>query len=495
MSHEILGRGALLGAVFLSACAVGPDFKAPAAPEAERYTGQPLPAQTVAAPLQGGEAQRFLSGRDSSGRWWTAFGSPTIDALVDAALQNNPGVASAQAALRKAQEDLRAQSATLFPALDLSATGTRQKVDPASFGNPNAGTTIYNLYNVSAKLSYGLDIWGGTRRGVESSRALAEAKVWEAEATYQTLVANVVTAAVTEAEQNTLAIGQRLVISDQQKRLAISERDFANGAISRNELLALQSGLADEQAKLPPYELAMNQARNLLATYVGRLPSEQASSGLTLDDLHLPQDLPLTVPATLVRQRPDVRAAEAQLHSAAAQIGVATANLLPSISLTASIGSQASSLDKLFEGDIFSLGASITQPLFHAGELTAKRRAAIATYDQSLADYRTTVLTAFREVADALNALESDAVKLKAQFDYAQASGAMLRLTQAQFDAGSGTRDDVIAAQQAYTRARAGYMFSIADRLRETAELFRALGGGWQNVEAAAPAASAAGAP
>lgn len=480
------GLAGLLPLALLAGCAVGPDFKTPEAPKAERYTAQPLPAQTVATDTPGGEAQRFLN-QPPNARWWTQFGSPKLDALVAEALRASPTIASAQASLRVAQENLRAQTASLFPSVDAGFNARRQKIDTGSFGNPNGGVTIYNLYNASVDVSYGLDIWGGTRRGVEASRAAAEAQGYQLEATYQTLVANLITAAVLEAQQRALILGQEQIVADQERLLKVTERQYAAGAIGRAELLSAQSNLATERAKLPALRLTLTQAQNQLAVYLGKLPSEQAGSDFDLTDLRLPQDLPLVLPSELVRQRPDIRAAEAQLHEAAANVGVATANLLPQISLTASLGTQSSTLDKLFNGNIWSIGGSLTQPLFHGGELSAKRRGAIASFDKAKADYRQTVLTAFQNVADTLRALETDAEKLQADYAAAQASEGSLRLTEKQYQLGAASYLSLLSAQQAYTRARTGYITSLAARLQDTAALFQALGGGWTQRDPAAP--------
>lgn len=483
-----IGRAAcLLPAVVLTACAVGPDFRTPEPPAATRLTAAPLPERTVAAPIAGGEAQAFLDNRPLPAQWWTLFGSPKLNGLVEDALRASPTVASAQAALRVAQENLRAQTASLFPSADAKFSATRQKIDTGSFGNPGGGATIYNLYNASVNVSYGLDLWGGTRRGVEASRAAAEAQAYQLEATYQTLIANVITSAVQEAQQRALIIGQERILEDQERLLKVTRRQFEIGAISRADVLSAESNIATERAKLPPYRLALTQAQNQLAVYLGKTPSEHAQSEFDLTELAIPQEVPLLVPSELVRQRPDVRAAEAQLHQAAANVGVATANLLPQIALTASFGTQSSVLDNLFSGNIWSIGGSLTQPLFHAGELTAKRRAAIASFEQAQADYRQTVLGAFQNVADTLRALETDAEALQANVAAAEAAEASLRLTESQYQLGGASFLSLLNAQQAYTRARAGYVISAAARLQDTAALFQALGGGWAQRDPGQP--------
>jgi len=473
-------------AVLTAGCALGPDFASPAAPDAARFTALPLPERTASSAAPNGEAQAFLAGRPLPDRWWTLFGSPKLDALVEQALAASPTVTSAQAALRVAQETFRVQRATLFPSFDATFDASRQKIDTGSFGNPGGGAAIYNLYNASVRVNYGLDIWGGTRRGIEAQRAATEYQRYQLEATYQTLIANVITTAVRAAEQRLLLLGQEQVIATQESLLKVTRARFESGAIARSELLALESALATERSKLPGYKLGLTQAQNQLAVYLGKLPSEQPPIEVDLYELKLPQALPLSLPSELVRQRPDIRAAEATMHQASANLGVATANLLPQIVLTGSIGTQSSVLDDLFKGNIFSIASSVTQPLLHAGELTAKRRAAIATYDQTAADYRDTVLNAFRNVADSLRALETDAEYQQAQFAAMSTSEQSLRLIESQYRLGAGSYLDVLTAQNQYTIARAGYIVAISSRLTDTAALFQALGGGWTTRDPAA---------
>ncbi len=481
--------------LFASGCALGPDFETPTAPETTRYTAEALPAATITAQAPGGEAQRFLAGRELPDRWWTLFGSAKLNTLVEQALAASPTVASAQAALRVAQENYRVERSNLMPKVDATFNASRQKIDTASFGNPGGGGAIYNLYNASVGVSYGLDIWGGTRRGVEAERAAAEFQQWQLEATYQTLIANVITTAIREIEQRTLMVGQLQVVQQQESLLKVTRARYDSGAISRSDLLSMEAQLSAERAKLPGYRLAMTQAQNQLAVYLGKLPSEYASAPFELEELQLPQDLPLSLPSSLVRKRPDVRAAEATMHEASARVGVATADLLPQISLNASFGTQASVLDQLFSGNIWSIASGVTQPLFHAGELRAKRRAALATLEQTAADYRLTVLDAFRNVADALRALETDAEYLRAQHSAADLSAQSLKLIERQYALGSGSSLEVLDAQTRYTQARAGYVAARVARLSDTAALFQALGGGWTQRDPAASSPIAASEP
>lgn len=474
---------ALLPFALLAGCAVGPDFKPLAAPgNGETIAANPLPAATMSADVPGGEAQQFLANTPIAARWWEQYQSPALNALVNEALRASPSIASAQAALRAAQANARAQYSTLFPDADASFSATRQKIDPGSFGNPGGGPVIYNLYNASVGVSYGLDLWGGTRRGVEASRANAEARAYELTAAYQTLIGNVVTGAVNIAEATYLLEGQKILVKDESDRLAIARRQYEIGAISRADVAVIESALATNLAGLYGYENQLLRARTQMAVYLGRTPSEATASDIVLLDLKLPTAIPVSLPSEIVRQRPDLRAAEAGLHAAAANVGVATANQFPQISLSANLGTQATTLNDLFKGNVWSIGGQITQPLFRAGELSALRRAAIADYDKAEADYRLTVLTAFKNVADSLQALQSNAAALGAYDQVARASAISYNAAAKQHELGAGTLTETVRLHAAYTIAKVGYATTVATRLRDTAALYLALGGTWDTA-------------
>lgn len=468
-------------AMFASGCALGPDFKSPPVPGGERaaLTLEPLPAETASAPVPGGEAQRFLASTPVAARWWEQYGSAELNALVNEALRGSPSVASAQAAMRAAQANARARYSDLFPDADLAFTGNRQKIDFGSFGQPGGGSLIYNLFNASVNVSYGLDLWGGTRRGVEAEKALAEAKAHELMAAYQTLIANVVTSAITVAENDLLVEGAEILVRDQTERVELARKQQAIGAITRAEVAVIEGQLASEQVELATYQRAAHAARTQLAVYLGRTPGNAAAVRLKLMDLKLPTDIPVSLPSDLLRQRPDLRAAEAGLHAASARIGVAAANQLPQIALSANLGTQATQLGDLFGNNIWSLGTAVTQPLFRAGELSALKRAAIADYEQTEADYRLTVLNAFREVADSLHALQANAALLAAYASAAQSAEVVYTAAERQVEIGAGTRTEKARLHAELTRTRAGYFVTVASRLRDTAALHLALGGDW----------------
>jgi NodT family efflux transporter outer membrane factor (OMF) lipoprotein len=460
----------------LSACAVGPDFRHPDAPKTDRYTAGALPGSTAATPVAGGETQTFAPGKELPTRWWTLFGSEKLNQRVDSAFAGSPGVAAAQASLRQAAETLNSERSGLFPAIDANASAQRQKFSSASMGG--TGSSIFNLYNASVNVSYGIDVFGGLRRAVEAQNAMVDYQRYELQATYLTLAANVVTSSVQEASLRAQVAATQDIVTALEDQLRVVEKQHELGAVSLADVLSARSNLAAERATLSPLQKQLAQTQHQLAVYLGRLPSDDPAATLELADLKLPQELPMSVPSELVRRRPDVQASEAQLHQASANVGLATAAMFPKISITGSFGTDANKTGDLFSSNIWNLGANIAQPLFHAGELTAKRRAAIAAYDEANANYRQTVLHSFQDVADALRALESDAQALQAQYAAADAAEQSLHLTEKQYAAGAVSHLNLLTAQKQYQQVRIGYLQVLASRYTDTAALFQALGGG-----------------
>ncbi|MDR3671672.1 MAG: efflux transporter outer membrane subunit [Holophaga sp.] len=476
-SGSSLGRG-LAGLLLLglAGCAVGPQFQAPQPPRTGQYGAAPLPDGTAATPTALGEAQRFVRGGRVAERWWTAFGSPELDARVAQALQHSPTVASAQAALRRAQENLRAANGGRMPALDLRAGVTRENVDASG-----AISSAYTLYNASVNVSYTLDLFGGVRRGIEYQQALADQQRRQLEGVYLALAANVTTASIQEAGLRAQLQSAEAVVTVLQEQLELTRQQIRLGAKSEVDLLAAQANLASAQAGLPGLRQQLGAVRNQLSAYLGRFPSEGGMGPQTLDRLTLPRDLPVTLPSALVRQRPDVLAAEAMLHAATAQVGLATANMLPSLTLGGSYGPQTTQSRTLLQNDMmaWNAGLSLLQPLFHGGTLRAQKRAAAAGLDQALADYRTTVLTAFANVADALDALQFDAETLQARTEAERAAASSLAMVQSQYHMGAASYLQMLDATRLWQTARAGLIQAQTTRLADTAALYAALGGGW----------------
>ena len=487
-----LSRAALTAMVFtvVTGCAVGPDFRPPDAPSVKGYTSAPLPAETASSPTKAGEAQHFVDGKEIAAEWWSLFRSESLDSLIRNALKDSPTIAAAQARLRESEENLRAREGTVYsPSFDGDFSVVRRKSTGASFGQPSSNPSTYTLYNATVNVSYTFDVFGGNRRELEALRAQVDYQRFLLEGSYLTLTANIATTAMKEASLRGQLRAIRETVSLLEKYLDIINTQYRVGAVSLSDVLAQRSQLAQVRATLPPLEKQLAQTRHQLAVLAGKLPGEGGLPEFELDSLVLPKDLPLSLPSSIVRQRPDIRASEALLHAACAQVGVATANLYPKITLSGSLGTNAVKIGDLFSSgsSIWSLGAGLLQPLFHGGELSAKRRAAIAAHDQAVAQYRETVLQAFQNVADTLRALDFDARTLQAQAESDQAARESLELTQEQFRLGAVNYLSLLNAERQYQLAQNSLVQAQAARFADTAALFQALGGGWWNRDSDEP--------
>ena len=442
-----------------------------------------LPDATVVSPGAGGAAQRFVSGLDIPQAWWTLYRSEPLDKLIRQALVDSPTLTLAQARIREAWENRRAQFGALYPRLDAGVSATRQKISGASFGQPDTGIPAFALLNASVGVSYSPDLFGGTRRQLEALDAQIEYQQFQLEGAHLTLTANIVTTAVKEASLRSQLDATREIAAVLAKELDVVERRLQVGGATLADVLAQRTQLAQTEAALPPLERDLEQTRHQLAVLVGKLPSEVALPRFNLNEMSLPEDVPVSLPSSLVRQRPDIRAAEALLHSASARVGVATANLYPQITLTGNIGSVATTAGALFDSasTIWNLSAGLLQPVFHGGALTAQRSAAVAAYNQTVAQYRVVVLESFQNVADVLRALESDARSLKALAEAEMIAQDALELTRKQFEAGAVSYLSLLNAQRQSLEARLGAVRARAARLADTAALFQAMGGGWWN--------------
>jgi NodT family efflux transporter outer membrane factor (OMF) lipoprotein len=467
----------------LAGCAAGPDFQRPAAPAATRYTAEPMAAHTVAAPTAGGAAQRFSQGQDLPEQWWTLFGSSALDQLVDAALRANPDLQAADAALRAARESAKAASGALAPTVDAEFTPTRQRVADVLSSPTESGANLYSLHTAQLSIGYVPDVFGGTRRQVEAATAQSDLAQFQRQAAWLTLTSNVVAAAIQEASLRVQLQAMHEQVDSASRLLDMVRQQQRLGQLGAADVAAQETALAQVEATLPPLEKQLAQQRDLLAVLAGRLPSDAIAQKFDFDSLKLPKDLPLSLPARLVEQRPDIRAAEAQLHAASAQIGVARAARLPNISLSATLGSDALGLGTLFKAGtgFWSIGANLVQPIFHGGTLLHQQRAAEAAYDQAAAQYRGTVLTAFQNVADTLHAIDADARVLRAATTAERAAHNSLAIAQRQRELGLIGFPAVLQAEQAYQQAVASLVQARAARYADTVALFQALGGGWSN--------------
>jgi NodT family efflux transporter outer membrane factor (OMF) lipoprotein len=488
----------LLLAASLSGCAVGPDFAAPDAPLGAGYAvGKPANI-TQSAPIAGGVAQRLVPGRDIPGEWWRLFRSKQISALVAEAVNNHPNIAAAEAALRQARETTEADVGSFFPSATLTQSVARTQMTTAQFGglgqsSSSSGSTsssssgptalIYTLHNSNAAVSFTPDVFGKTMRTVESDFAASEYQRYQLEATYLALTANVVTAAITDSLYASQIKVTRDLIAAYQKQLDILQKRFDLGAVSAADVVSEKALVAQAQATLPPLEKARAQTRNQLMAYLGRFPNDDKGEAIDIEHLHLPRDLPLSLPSNLVRQRPDVLSAEAQLHQASANVGVATANMLPQLTLTGNGGSQASNFAQLFwpQTSVYNLAAQVSGQAFDAGRLFHQREAKLAALQQAEAQYRATVISAFQDVANALQAIKHDAATLRSQVAAEKAAAESLEISQAQYAAGSTTYPTVLNAAQTLLSARLNRVQAQAARFSDTAALMQALGGGWWN--------------
>jgi len=473
--------------LMLAGCAVGPDFKTPASPVIDRYSNE--------LSEQGSSPEHSSSEQPSSEQpelhesdtipadWWTLFESKKLEQMVRQGLDNSPGLVAARARLKAAQESLNADTSSLFlPAVDVNLTSRRQKISGATFGRPGNGS-LFTVHNASVDVSYSLDLFGGGRRYLEYGEARVEFEALQLQAARITLSTNIVTAAINEASLREQLFALKEIIQAESEQLQLTEKKFEIGVIAKIDLLNQQTSLAQTRTQLPTLQKALAQTRHQLAVLTGSLPGQVKLPRFTLSELILPHAIPLTLPSRLTRQRPDVRAAEAQLHQASAQVGVATANLYPNINLSASYASEAVKLTDLLSAGtaVWGLGAGLVQPLFRGGELRARKRAAEATFDQVAAQYRERVLTAFQDVADALLALDMDGRRLELEKQSEAMASETLKLVRLQHKHGAVDYLDLLNAQRQYQQSRINRIQARAMLYSDTAALMYALGGGWWN--------------
>lgn len=483
----------LSSVALLAGCAVGPNYHRPPAPHVDRYTETNLPAHTASAPGTGGAPQHLVIGQRIEGEWWSLYRSPALDRLIRVALANNPSLVAAQNALLAARDTTRAEQGSFFPSLSGSFQATRElspfggsgTTTTGAAGSSAAGSSSspFSLLNASVSVSYAPDIFGGVRRQVENLRAQAENQRFTLEATYLSLTANIVTAAVTDASLTEQIAATKRIIAAEQHELDILRRQVALGGIAAANALTQEAQLAQTRATLPPLESQLAQERNQLAAYEGVMPSQFQLANFHLTDLALPQALPVSLPSDLVRQRPDIREAAATLHAETALVGVATSNMLPQITLSGSVGHESLTAASLFTPQtlLWNLAAGVTQPLFEGGTLLYRRRAAIATMREAAANYQNTVVLAFQNVSDTLLALDYDASTLAADTRAEQAAKASLAVTERQYRLGGAPYTAVLTAEQTYETAVIARIKAAAQRYADTAALFQSLGGGWWN--------------
>lgn len=492
-------RATLASLLLIGGCVVGPNYHRPSLPPAQTYSPTPLPASTASAPGIGvGAAQSFDTANAISAQWWTLFRSPALNELIQQSFTANPTIDAAVAALKEAQENVYAQRGYFYPTVQVSYQGERTKLSgntasssaPGPQGNGEniaplapAQPVTYNFHTAQLTVGYVPDVFGLNRRQVESLQAQADAAHYELDAAYLTLASNVVAAALQEASTRAQIAAVQTIIHSNARSLQILHSQLRLGYVTRLDVAQQELALAQARALLQPLERQLAQTRDLIRALAGGAPDHDVPETFTLDALHLPEHLPLSLPSQLVEQRPDVLAAEAQVRSASAQVGVAVANRLPQFSLDASLGGQATRITQLFgnSGTFWSVIGNASQPLFDAGTLRHRQNAAEQALAQAAAQYRSTVITAFQNVADSLHALYTDADALQSAVEVEQAAKVTLDVSRRQFQAGYANGLAVLTARQAYQQAVIARVQAQAARLGDTAALFQALGGGWWN--------------
>ena len=477
------GRLRLYAAAFISpllcCCAVGPDFVRPKAPAVEHYAFGGDPVATDDAQ---GTAQHFTAGARLRADWWHLFNNPQVDAVVAEALCNNPGLEAAQASLRQSQDTLRGGYGIFFPQVQGGASATRERFSALQLGD-RVPSSVFNLFTLSASVSYALDVFGGERRMIEQLHSQVDLQRADEQATYLTLISNIVNTIVAKAAYKAEIDATQGLIDLGSEQVKLAEIQAKAGTVAYSNVLSLQSQLASYEATIPQLQQKLSQSDDLLAALVGRAPAEWAAPEVNLNELTLPSELPVELPSQLVSQRPDILIAEATAHAASAGVGVATAALLPSITLDGTYSANGLTTGSLLSssGREWGMGANLSAPLFQGGTLWYRRKAAIDNYKQAAALYRQTVLGAFEQVADTLRALEHDAAALKAQDLALTTAEQALKLVQVNYAAGLGTYLDVLNADAQYRQAQSNDLQSIAVRYQDTVALYVALGGGWWN--------------
>jgi len=476
----------------ISACTVGPDFKSPAPPAVERYNEEPIPKETIAtANVHGGAAQRFNLGEEIPAEWWELFHSHELNALIAHGFKNSPDLQSAVANLREGEEQLKALiGSTMYPSVDLDIFGGREQLSALDSLEGTPGSVLsdfpvqlLSIYNTNVSVAYVLDVFGGNRRAIESLKAQVDYQLYAVEAVYLTLAGNIATSAIMEASLRGQIKATKAVIELEEKQLDLMRKQRKIGSITDLDIYAQETALAQARALLPPLETNLAQTRHALAVLVGDYPGNAKLPHFELEDLHLPTDLPISVPSTLVKQRPDIRGAEALLHQASANIGVATANLLPSFPITASYGPNSDTLSNFFNASNIAWDWQVNalQTVFNGGALIAERRAAIDAFEAAFADYQSAVLMGLQNVADSLIALDMDAQELKEDAETEKLAKATLDLVQKQYKIGGADYLQVINAEMQYQQAVVDRVTAEAARYADTVALFQSLGGGWWN--------------
>jgi len=474
----------------LTACKQGPNFFSPAPPEEHAYTGpgDPVPPPDTGPDVRPKAAQRIAVGAKVRDDWWTLFHSPVLNRTVEQALRDSPTIAQATATLAQAREQVAAAMGAEFPQVDLAAGIAHQQFNPAPSGVVRAPVPV-NVFSIGPSVSYATDVFGGIKRQVEAQSALADVSDYQLAAAYLALTGNVMTQAITIAGLRAQIKTVEGILADDEKNLSLVKTQQAGGTATMVDVTTAQSQLANDRTLLPPLRQQLSVARDALTVYVGRTPADWRPPDFDLAALTLPGTVPLSLPSSLVRQRPDILAAEAQLHANAALVGVATANLYPNFTLSANVLQSATDLGNFFSGayTAFNIGANMAAPIFHGGTLQAQQRAAKDAFDAAWAAYRGTVITAFGQVADLLQALAHDDEAVKTQHAALASAQQALKLARLSYQAGNSTLLQLLDPERQTQQAQLGVVKAETQRLIDTAQLLLALGSGWWNTPPSAP--------
>ena len=484
---------AAIGAVVLllaQGCTVGPKYRAPGPVALATYTPKPLPAETASSAGAAGVAQKLSATADVPADWWTLFRSPELDRMVRQALANSPTLQQATWRLKQAQEELNARrGATRYPTVSGNASVEEEQLNLAAFGIPFPNPSPFTLLNGSIGVSYALDIFGANRRAIEGLSAQRDYEAWQAEGARLMLAGNVAAAAIRQAQIREEIELTRQMLDVEEQQLRIVEKRYRAGGVAESDARSQRTLVAETRALLPGLEQQLDAVNDELAVLMGQSPAAAQVAPISLDRLHLPAALPVSVPSALVRQRPDIRAAESLLHQASANVGVATANLYPQIVLSGSGGAIGTNFTT--GGDIWNVGGALTQPIFNGGALRAEQRKAQAAYDEADGVYKQTVLGAFQQVADTLYAIEHDAQALAARTDAANEADASYRIAAARYRAGGISQEALLDAERQRLQMELNRTGAVAARYADSATLLQALGGGWWNGPEAATVAKA----
>ncbi len=463
----------VLPLVVAAGCAVGPGYERQAPPQETRYLAAPA-ALPSAGPSD--VSQRIAGSGVVPESWWQGFGSAPLDDLVNRALTKSPTLETARATLAAAKEAVVTARGALVPQIDVGATASRNK----GSAQLSASSGATSVFSVGPNVSFPLDVFRGLRRRVEQVSAQADVQRAALGAAYLSLSGNVVTQAINVASAAEQLSAVAEIIAIDERNLELTKLAAAAGKSAQLDVLIATSQLASDGTLLPPLRQAHDAAWHALSVLTGEAPGAETPPEFRLGELTLPGELPLVLPAELVRSRPDIVAAEAQLHAANAGIGIATAQLYPAFTISGSWNREAIRGAGLFDttANLWNIAAGLTAPIFHGGALRAQRRAAVDTYAAELGTYRETVLQAFGQVADVLAALGHDAEAIAAQRVARDASQASLELTQQGYQAGFASLVQVLDAQRLFQQARLGYARAQAQRYLDTVQLYVAMGGG-----------------